>query len=283
MLIIRRCSRLLPELLERRVCLRVLLHDLSYCHFKVLLSHVHPALTQREHARFCAHRLHLRARGATHFIRNLLQVDSPHQIHLAGVDLQNIQARRLGGVGELDFAIDASRTEQRRVQKFHAVSCHQHLNFVGGLKTVQLVEKLEHRALNFRVTASAAALHASRADGIDLVHENDRRGVLPGHDEQLANHPGSLPDVLLHQLRARDTNERAVCVMRNSASKQRLASARRAEQKDSLRLCNTKTLKQLRMLDWKLDHLFDFLDLLVESSDHVEGRVRDLLDLHQAD
>jgi hypothetical protein len=60
---------------------------------------IHPRKTQ----------LALRERAATH----LLQVDAAHQVHLARVDLDDVQARGLAGVGELDLPVDASWPQQR--------------------------------------------------------------------------------------------------------------------------------------------------------------------------
>ena len=48
---------LLPELADAHILVRVLLHDLSDSHLKVLLGHMHPPLTQRKHSRLRAARL----------------------------------------------------------------------------------------------------------------------------------------------------------------------------------------------------------------------------------
>lgn len=39
-----------------------------------------------------------------------------------------------------------------------------HLDLIGGLKSVQLVEQLQHRALHLAVTAAAAVVCARAAD-----------------------------------------------------------------------------------------------------------------------
>ena len=56
-----------------------------------------------------------------------------------------------------------------------------HLNLVGCLKTVQLVQQLQHGALHLTVpaTAPATAALSRTADGVHLIHENDRGGMLP--------------------------------------------------------------------------------------------------------
>lgn len=50
-----------------------------------------------------------------------------------------------------------------------------------------------------------------------------------------------------------------------------------------LGLCYAEALKQLRVLHWQLYHLLYLLDLLVQSSNHVIGRVGHLFHHHQTD
>mmetsp|Transcript_399 Transcript_399/g.1076 ORF Transcript_399/g.1076 Transcript_399/m.1076 type:complete len:286 (-) Transcript_399:252-1109(-) len=180
-------------------------------------------------------------------------------------------------------APDAPGAEQRRVEDVDAVGGHQHLDLVGAFKPVELVEELKHRALHLRVAPAAAALHARRADAVNLVHEDDGRRVLPRHHEELAHHAGPLADVLLHKLRPRHADESAVCVVGHRAGQQRLARAWGPVQQHTLGLRDTQALEQLRVLDGQLDDLLDLLDLLVEPTDHIVGRIGDLLHLHEAD
>jgi len=142
-------------------------------------------------------------------------------------------------------------------------------------------------------------------------------GGAPGHDEELAHHPRTLTNVLLHKLRSRNTNERAVGVVSNSTSQQRLASACTAtttasskrwekededeDMKDECQLCccsdgwrtwrtieehalglgDAQALKELRVFDGKLYDFFDFFDLLGEAAHHLVGGVGHLLDPHE--
>lgn len=127
------------------------------------------------------HRSHLELRpgGACHLVGDLLEVDAAHEVHLARVDLEDVHARALAGVGELDLAVDAAGAQERGVEDVYPVGRHQHLDLVGRLKAVQLVEQLQHRALHLAVAATAAALSARGADAVNLIHEDDGRGVLP--------------------------------------------------------------------------------------------------------
>ena len=75
-------SESLEELAKRHVLVVVLAHDLGNRHLKVLLCHVHATLTERIHARLCAHRLDFSARGPWQLLGDFCQVDPPHQVHL---------------------------------------------------------------------------------------------------------------------------------------------------------------------------------------------------------
>ena len=236
------------------------------------------SLAQREHARLGAHRLALRAARAAHLRRDLLQVDSAHQVHLPRVNLQDVHPRVLRGVGELDLTIDAPGTEQRRVQNVQSVRRHDHLDLVARLEPVQLVQQLQHGALHLGVAAAAAS---RAADGVHLVHEQDRRSVLSRHHEELAHHPRALADVLLHELRSGDADEATVGVMRHRTRQEGLARAGRTVQDHALGLRDAEGFEKLRVLDGQLHHLLDLLHLLVETADHVEGAVGHLLHLRR--
>ena len=54
----------------------------------------------------------------------------------------NVRSGGGSGIGELDLAVDSSRTQQRWVQDVDAVSGHDHLNILSGFEAVQLSQKL---------------------------------------------------------------------------------------------------------------------------------------------
>ena len=61
------------------------------------------------------------------------------------------------------------------------------LDFVGGLKSVQLVEQLQHGPLHLRVPAptAATAVTPGTTDAVHLIHENDAGGMLPARTNSL--------------------------------------------------------------------------------------------------
>ena len=67
-----------------------------------------------------------------HLVGDLLQVDASHEVHLPAVDLQDVEARALIGVGELDLAVDPAGPKQRRIQNVDSVGRHQNLHTTGS-------------------------------------------------------------------------------------------------------------------------------------------------------
>mmetsp|Transcript_15463 Transcript_15463/g.58588 ORF Transcript_15463/g.58588 Transcript_15463/m.58588 type:complete len:439 (+) Transcript_15463:3359-4675(+) len=263
------------------VLVAVLAQHLAHCHLKVLLRDVDAALAQRKHASLGANALALGTRRVLHHARDLAEVNAAHEVHLAAVDLENVLAALLVRSREFHLAVDPAWAKQRWVQDVDAVRGHDHLDVLGGLEAVQLVEELEHRALHLAV--ASARVGALPADGIHLIHEDDGWGLFARHDEELAHHAGPLADVLLHELRAAHANEGAIGMVRNGAGKKRLSGARRAVHEDSLGLGDAEGFEELRVLDRELDHLLHLLDLLAQAADHVVRGVRDLLHPHQTD
>merc|ERR1719458_697960 len=267
---------LLEELLDAHVLLGVLLHDLGHSHLEVLLGHVHSPLSESIHTRFSASSLHFSTRAPTHLLCDLPQVDPPCQVHLSGVNLENVETSVLIRRGEFDFPVNATRSEQGGVKDVNPVCGHDHLDVFGGLEPIQLIQQFQHGPLNLTV-AAATRLNPGGANGVDLVHEDDGGCVLPRHPKQLPHHPAALANELLDKFRSRNADESAFCVMSNCARKQGLASARGTVEQHSFGLGNSKCVKQLWMFHWQFYHLLYLLDLLVETDDKLSLRV----DLHQ--
>lgn len=50
-----------------------------------------------------------------------------------------------------------------------------YLDLLASLKPIQLVEQLQHRALHLTIATTAAAVHPSATNTIDLIHEDNAR------------------------------------------------------------------------------------------------------------
>src|SRR5436189_206763 len=86
------------------------------------------------------------------------------------------------------------------------------------------------------------------ADGIDLVHEDDARRVLLPLLEQVADPRGAHAHEHLHEVRARDGEERHVRLAGDGLGQECLAGAGRSDQEDALRDLPAELLELLRVL-----------------------------------
>jgi hypothetical protein len=97
----------------------------------------------------------------------------------AGVDLQDhVAAGQVGGV-HADLTVEAARAQQRRVQHVGPVRGRDQDDAAAYVEAVHLDQQLVERLLAL-VVATAHAGTAVPAHGVDLVDEDDRRGVLLG-------------------------------------------------------------------------------------------------------
>ena len=87
---------------------------------------------------------------------------------------------------------------------------------------------------------------AGFADGVELVDEDDARGLFLGLDEEFA-HPGRAhAHEHFHEFRAGDGKKRHLCLAGHGAGEQRLARARRADQQHALGHLPAQALEALR-------------------------------------
>ena len=177
----------------------------------VLVPNLHHALPQRNHAGLDAHGLELRAAKLVRAPRQLGPVDRVVDRHLAAVDLEDLRAGFLVGQRELDFPVKAAGTEERGVEDVDAVGGGEDFDAVVGGETVELVEQFQHRALDFPVPAFLA-VEAFRADGVELVDEDDRGRLFFGKGEAVADELGAVADEHLNELGAGEFEEGGFCL-----------------------------------------------------------------------
>lgn len=203
--------------------------------------------TQREHTCLSAYSLWFSTWCSCHLLSYLAQIYSPHQVHLTRMDLQNLQTRVEGWIGKLYFSVNTARSEQGRVKDIDTICSHDDLDCLSGLKTVQLVQQLQHSTLHLRV--SSLSLHSWSSYWIHLIDENNAGRVLTSHHEQLSHHTRSLSNIFLHQLWTWNTNKRAVSVVSNGSCQKSLSRSWWSIHKHSLGLGNTQRFKNLWMLN----------------------------------
>ncbi|GIX62960.1 uncharacterized protein BcabD6B2_23950 [Babesia caballi] len=250
---------------------------------QVSLGDLHPALAQRQEPGLGADGLDVRAAQVVLGVDELLQVDVLRHGHLGGVDLEDFPLGLGVRVGQLDLAIDAPRTDQRGVERLDAVRRHDHLDVRLGVEPVQLVQQLQHGALDLLLSAARRVVPL-RANGVDFVDEDDGRGVLLSDPEHLAHQLRPLAQVLLDQLRAHNTQERGRRLVRHRLGQQRFTRAGRPVQDDAFGRADPNVLVQLRVGQRELHRLLDLLDLLLQPSDvrvGLQGRAVHLHERHQ--
>ena len=141
--------------------------------------------------------------------------------------------------------------------------------FWRGSKPVHEGQELRHDApfdLAFR-------LLAFRRDAVDLVDEDDGRGVLLRFLEYLPQTLFGFAVVLAHDLGTGDVEELRLRLVGDRPCQPGLAGARRAIEQHTLRRVDAKALEELRMAQRQLDHLAHLIDGAAEAADVVIGHI----------
>ena len=182
-------------------------------------------------------------------------------------------------VGRLDrdLAVEAARAQQRRVEDVGPVGGRDEDDVGLDVEAVHLDQQLVERLLAL-VVAAAQTGAAVPSDGVDLVDEDDRRGVLLGLLEQVADAAGADTDEHLDEVGAGDRVERHAGLAGDGTRQQRLAGAGRPVQQDALGDLRADGLELGRLLQELLD-LLELLDGLVGAGDVGERRLRGVLAL----
>ena len=201
-------------------------------------------------------------------------------------------AASLFGPLDLDLHVEASRSEDRRVDEILAVRRPDHDHVAQSLDAVDLGEQLgDDRRLHVGRDAGAAGAEHR----VHLVEEHDDRpallALLPSALEHHADLPLGLAHVLVEQLGALDVDEVAAALLvagrrgdlagqavGDRLGDERLAASRRAVEQDPLRRRQAVLGEQVGVEERQLDGVGDLLDLIVEPTDVLVGDVRHLLE-----
>ena len=203
------------------------------------------------------------------------QVDARRHRLAARVHLEDlVAAGEVGGV-DADLPVEAARAQQRRVEDVGTVGGRDQDDPAAHVEAVHLDEQLVEGLLAL-VVAAAHAGAAVPADGVDLVDEDDRRGVLLGLLEQVAHPGGADADEHLDEVGAGDRVERHAGLTGDRAGEQRLAGAGRAVEQHALGDLGADGLELGGLLEELLD-LAELLDRLLAAGDVGERRLRHVL------
>ena len=203
------------------------------------------------------------------------QVDVGGHRLAARVHVEDLLATvEVGGV-DADLAVEAARAQQRRVEDVGTVGGRDQDDPAADVEAVHLDEQLVEGLLAL-VVAAAHAGAAVASDGVDLVDEDDRRGVLLGLLEQVAHAGGADADEHLDEVGAGDRVERDAGLTRDRAGQQGLAGAGLAVEQHALGDLGADRLELGRLLEELLD-LAELLDRLLAAGDVGERGLRHVL------
>ena len=159
-----------------------------------------------------------------------------------------------------DLAVEAARTQQRRVQDVGSVRRGDDDDALGGVEAVHLVQHLVQRLLALVVAATEAGA-ALATNGVDLVDEDDGRRLLARGREEVAHAARADADEHLHEVRSRDGEEGHARFAGDGAREHRLAGPRRTDEQDALR----DQRADLFVATGRLQELDDLADLLFDA------------------
>ncbi len=191
------------------------------------------------------------------------------------VNAQDLQASLHVGGLDGNLAVEAARTQQRRVEHVGTVGRRDQDDAAAHVEAVHLDQQLVERLLAL-VVAAAHAGAAVASDGVDLVDEDDGRGGLLGLLEQVADAAGADADEHLDEVGAGDREERDARLAGHGARQQRLAGAGRAVQQHALGDLRADRL-ELGRLGEELADLLQLLDGLLAAGDVGERGLRGVL------
>ena len=210
----------------------------------------------------------VRAREAGGAARDRSELDVGLERHLARVHAEDLLAALDVGVAHHHLAIEASGTQERRIEDVVPVRRGDDDDALGLGEAVHLDQQLVQRLLALLVAQRVAA--AIAADRVELVDEDDARLVAARLLEQLAHARRADARVHLDEVGSADGDEGHARFAGHRPRQQRLARSRRSHQEDAARNAAADRFEALRLLE----ELDDFADLVLRLVDagHIGKR-----------
>mmetsp|Transcript_6056 Transcript_6056/g.18332 ORF Transcript_6056/g.18332 Transcript_6056/m.18332 type:complete len:476 (-) Transcript_6056:96-1523(-) len=260
------------SLVEAKVVLGLL--DVGLVALLQVLGHDHiPVLPHSVHASLLADGVDVRCADLVRPRHIVLQIDLIAQVHLLCAHLEHEPLLPPVRQRELNLAVQPAGPEQRRVEGVRPVGGHNHLDVHGLIEPVHLVQQLHQDSLDLPVCASLR-VKPCRGDGVDLVDEDDRGGILLGKPEDVPHHSGPLPEILLYKFGSHDPNERRGSLVGDSLCQHGLPSPWGAVEQNSSWRVDANLPVQVVVRQRKLHGLSDLLLLDVVASDIRVRHVR---------
>src|SRR5690606_22114570 len=199
------------------------------------------------------------------------RIDIGRKRHLAHMHLENLLATANIGQGHHHLAVEATRTQKRRIKYIRTVGGGNDQDALAGFKTVHFDQQLVERLLAFVVTTAKTGA-ALTSYGVDLVNEDNAGSLLLGVFEHVANACSTHPDKHLDEVGARDAEEGNLGFAGDCLGQQRLARSGRTNQQYASRNAAAKPL-ELGGIAKKIDQFGDVFFGFVAARHIGEGDV----------
>ncbi len=181
---------------------------------------------------------------------------------MARVNLEYLQSSLLVGDLDLNLPIEPSGAPQRGVDRVRPVCGCDNDDLPSRLEAVHQGEQLaDDPPLDF-----ASHFLSLRSDRVDLVDEDYRRRLLLRLLENLSQPRLRFTVEFAHYLRPAYRYEVGVALSRDGLREEGLPRSRRTVEEDPLRRLDAQLLEDLRVSEGELDHLPDFLNLVLEAT-----------------
>ena len=211
-------------------------------------------------------------------LRDDLEIDVGAELHVLGVDAQDLFASFHVRLVDQDLPVEPAGTEQGRVEHLGPVGRGHDDDRLARIESVHLRQQLVQRLFALLVR-SHRALHAGAPERVELVDEDDAGRLLLGLREQVAHARGADADEHLDELGSAQAEEGHLGFAGDGARQQRLAGAGRADEQDALRDAAAERGVFLRRLQ-ELDDLLELLLGLVHAGDVGEAHLHVVFGKH---
>ena len=162
----------------------------------------------------------------------------------------------------MDFAVEASGTQQGRVEHVDAVGGGQHDDTAVGAEAVHLGEQGVQRVLALVVAAHGGILRTGTAHGVNLVDEDDAGSLGLGLLEHVAHAAGTDAHEHLDKVGTRHREEGHASLAGHGLGEQRLTRSRRTHEQGALGNLSA----QVGVFAGVLQELHNLLHLLLGAS-----------------
>jgi hypothetical protein len=174
---------------------------------------------------------------------NLLEVDIFGELHVFGVDSENLQSTGWVGDTNVDFSVESSESSESRVDRVGPVGSGHDDDVGSGLESIHQGKELrDDSSFNFTV-----GLVSLGSDGINLVDKDDCRTVLFGLFESFSKIGFRLSGHLGHDLGTVDQKEEGSGLVGDSSGHQGLSGTRRTKHEETSRGLDTNGLEETRV------------------------------------